>query len=91
MGRFIDLTGKRFGKLVVLYRVEERESSGSHKIKWMCRCDCGTENIREGSSLRRGTSKSCGVCIKNQDVTRRTFHRWWVVSRSTEMGDWNCM
>jgi hypothetical protein len=91
VGRLIDLTGKRFGKLVVLYRVEVKGVGGSHKIKWMCRCDCGTENTRDGSSLRRGASRSCGACVKNQDITGRTFHRWRVVNRTTDMGNWNCV
>lgn len=33
-----DLTGKKFGKLVVL-RAGSRASNGA--IKWVCKCDCG--------------------------------------------------
>ena len=55
--RLIDLTGQRFGKLVVIEyagRNERRESL------WRCICDCGNESIVRGDVLRRGTTESCG-------------------------------
>lgn len=57
-----DLTGERFGKLVVL-----RTGSGSkHGAKWVCKCDCG--NIVEvyGKSLRSGNTKTCGCSKKSK-------------------------
>lgn len=53
MGTFMDLTGKRFGKWLVLSISDKRQRL------WLCRCDCGTEKIVDGSSLKSGTSKSC--------------------------------
>jgi hypothetical protein len=55
--RLIDLTGQRFGKLIVVEyagRNERRESL------WRCHCDCGNESIVRGDVLRRGTTESCG-------------------------------
>lgn len=40
MGKFVDLTGKKFNRLTVL-GLGERNSSG--QIQWECKCDC--ENI----------------------------------------------
>ena len=61
----IDLTGKRYEKLLVKKRVEDYISpSGNASAQWLCVCDCGNEVIVNGSSLRRGLTKSCG-CIKN--------------------------
>lgn len=37
MGKFIDLTGMRFGRLVVL----KRSPDAGKGVKWICRCDCG--------------------------------------------------
>ena len=37
MGKLIDLTGQRFGSLVVL----ERDLSNKKNAKWLCQCDCG--------------------------------------------------
>ncbi|MEH7084987.1 hypothetical protein V7139_19925 [Neobacillus drentensis] len=89
VAKFMDLTGQRFGKLTVLYLLEE--SRNQPNKKWMCRCDCGIEKAVDGYSLRKGAAKTCKGCIKNKDISGQTFHRWHVVSRSTEMGDWNCV
>lgn len=55
--KFKDLTGKRFGRWVVL---EEGYLIGKNKAKaCLCRCDCGTIRVVEKYSLIRGKSKSC--------------------------------
>ena len=47
-----DLTGKRFGKLIVKSRAEDTYSSGRKFINWYCNCDCGTKDfIVRGNSL----------------------------------------
>jgi hypothetical protein len=56
--KIIDLTGKRFGRLVVLTLHPERSRLG--KARWACRCDCGGESIVCTNSLRSGSTKSCG-------------------------------
>jgi len=65
LGKFIDLTGQKFGYWTVLYRTNEK--SGNEK-KWMCRCVCGKEKGVNGSSLRSHSSVSCG-CMKWIDRT----------------------
>lgn len=57
MSKVIDLTGEKFGEWTVL------ERSGSDKrgqALWKCQCSCGTIRNIVGSSLRKGSSKSCG-------------------------------
>lgn len=49
MGKFIELTGQRFGRLVVIGRSREIRTQG---IYWNCICDCGTKKVITGSSLR---------------------------------------
>lgn len=56
-----DLTGQRFGKLVVL-----KELGGGRII---CRCDCGREKEFNKSNVKRGLAKSCGRCVRRH--TRR--------------------
>ena len=66
--RLIDLTGQRFGHLLVIEyagRNERRESL------WRCQCDCGNESIVRGDVLRRGTTESCG-CGKG---LKHGFHK----------------
>lgn len=52
-----DLTGKRFGKLVVIKRADN-DKSGNRM--WLCQCDCGTQKVIGGRHLSRGVTKSCG-------------------------------
>lgn len=61
MGKLIDLTGQRFGRLVVLGRAEKNTHTG-HPM-WHCLCDCGEETIVFGGDLRRGHTLSCG-CLQ---------------------------
>ena len=56
-----DLSGKRFGRLVVLYQAEDRLIGGKKlRSYWHCRCDCGNEKDIQGTSLKNGRSTSCG-------------------------------
>ncbi|MBQ7839744.1 MAG: hypothetical protein IJ390_04550 [Lachnospiraceae bacterium] len=61
--RMIDLSGKKYGRLSVLFPTEKRNSNGS--IYWHCRCECGQELDVPAESLMYGNSKSCG-CLKQQ-------------------------
>lgn len=68
MGSFIDLSGKRFGKWLVI----KRDNSIKKKnIYWICKCDCGKIKSVSGTSLRSGISISCG-CDRNQKTSLRT-------------------
>ncbi len=59
---FEDLTGKKFGKLTVLYRSDK---IGEHSSpRWRCKCECGNECDVSSASLRNGT-QSCG-CLKGR-------------------------
>lgn len=55
---FIDLTGKRFGHLLVIER--DYENSPPKKPYWICQCDCGNKTSVFGSYLRTGDTTSCG-------------------------------
>lgn len=56
----IDITGKKFGRWVVL----NPAPPGTLVVPaWFCRCDCGVERVVASRSLRNGASKSCG-CLK---------------------------
>ena len=57
MGKLIDLTGQRFGKLVVISR---GENAYGNRSQWLCRCDCGKETVVAAQNLRAGNTKSCG-------------------------------
>ena len=56
-----DITGKRFGKLVVL---KQSNIKKNRCIYWDCLCDCGNKVCIRGSSLRNGNTQSCG-CLES--------------------------
>jgi len=51
-----DLTGKRFGKLVVVSRAPSKKRS----TQWNCKCDCGIEKSIAACHLVSGCIKDCG-------------------------------
>lgn len=71
MGKLIDLTGQRFGRLVVMGRAPE--NTKHNKPTWKCHCDCGVEFVTNGETLRRGETRSCG-CL-HVDAARETAIR----------------
>lgn len=67
----LDLTGQRFGRLVVIKEAEPRRSKrGVSERWWLCRCDCGVEREFLQSNLRSGKSKSCGCLLTDILVER---------------------
>ena len=52
----LELTGQRYGRLVVL---RQAENIGK-RTAWLCRCDCGNEVVVKTRYLRSGHVKSCG-------------------------------
>lgn len=65
-GRVIDMTGKRYGKLIILNIVENQ--THGHR-KWHCLCDCGNECDVDGSNLRDGQTISCG-CLQKEAASK---------------------
>jgi hypothetical protein len=83
----IDLTGQRFGRLVVRERAPDLIYSGRPFTAWRCDCDCGTSSIATASGLTRGLTKSCG-CLRREtakfktlDITGQRYGRLTVVKR----------
>ena len=58
--RLNDLTGNRFGRLLVMSRADNIGS----KTAWLCRCDCGNTKVATGWNLKSGQCKSCGCMLK---------------------------
>ena len=59
---FKDLTGQRFGKLIVLERAENDRFG---HVNYKCQCDCGSITIVDATNLRNGNTNSCG-CLKSK-------------------------
>jgi len=56
MSKKIDLTGQKFGRLVVLRFLEKRKG----RSFWVCRCECGMEREFDGYRLLHGRATGCG-------------------------------
>lgn len=81
MGKYNDLTGKRFGKLVVVKRVEDYIGpSGNRGTQWLCKCDCGNEVVKRGANLCSGSTKSCG-CGRAENLVGKKYNMLTVIGR----------
>lgn len=69
MSNYNDITDKRFGKLIAIRRTG---TTPYGKAIWLCKCDCGNYKEIDGSSLRRGNTKSCG-CLVIENHPRKYF------------------
>lgn len=66
-----DLTGKRFGRLVVIKQSNDYiDKNGRHHCNWLCHCDCGNNIDVIGTSLtRKKYTKSCG-CLHKEIISK---------------------
>lgn len=91
MGKVIDITGQRFGKLIVLYHdgFEEKQ----RLALWRCVCDCGKATLVQGARLRSGHTKSCG-CLRKADLIGQRFGQLTILRYKENRGkarQWVCL
>lgn len=101
MGKFIDLTGQKFGKLTVISRAE---NDNRGQTRWNCSCDCGGTTISWPADLKKGRSTNCG-CIRKEktallgrskahDLTSRVFSNLTAIRRvdnDKKGAYWECL
>ena len=75
----IDLTGQRFGMLIVLNQVK-REDVKTKDSFWLCQCDCGNICTVQVSNLKSGATKSCGC-------NHKSFGEQKIAQLPSEMGE----
>lgn len=66
--RRIDLTGQRFGQLLVTHKAKSK----SRRTRWICMCDCGKKKGVLTQHLRNGDAQSCG-CLRRQSRDAANF------------------
>lgn len=86
----IDLTGKQFGHLTVLYR--DGVIYG-RKPAWVCRCDCPDKTIRRIASrdLRTGKTTSCGCVLRSWQKHYGDSNRTHGMTNTSEYKIWKSM
>jgi hypothetical protein len=83
--RYFDLTGQRFGQLLVL----ERSYNANRMVAfWKCLCDCGVEKLVISANLRNGTTNSCG-CLRR--LSSSALHKKHGMTKSTTYRVWSGM
>jgi hypothetical protein len=87
--KFIDLTNKRFSKLIVIRKTEK--TNHYNNPYWECKCDCGNTFFSLSYPLRVGKRTSCGCSNPNkfQDLTGRRYGLLTVISFSHREGSGN--
>lgn len=86
-----NLTGQRFGRLVVLERapVEPEKEGRNQYRKWLCQCDCAETSEAVEFQLVYGKTRSCGCLLhesrvinggkanKSHGMTQTKEHKAW--------------
>lgn len=72
MSQVMDLTGQRYGKLIV---ISQGPMTKHKKARWNCKCDCGGTKTVCASDLRNGATKSCGCLAKEVHALRGVHKR----------------
>jgi hypothetical protein len=71
MGKLVDRTGHRYGRLEVLERdLTAGPANFGVRVRWRCRCDCGSVLSVTGHELASGDTRSCG-CYRDERIGRQ--------------------
>lgn len=107
MGKVINITGNRYGRLSVV-RISD-EKANNRGTMWVCQCDCGKTTVVSSYSLRSGRTNSCGCLQKEiakrsspppppprKNLTGISFGKLTVIKRSPKRGAtgefyWECI
>lgn len=75
-----NLTGQRFGKLIVLSRGNNKGEGSA----WNCLCDCSNKCLIRGSCLRKTnrSTKSCGCLRLERMKEKRLSHNYSQLARN---------
>lgn len=81
----IDLVGKKFGRLEVMYRSDKKAKDAY----WVCFCKCGGKIHANSQQLRTGRTVSCG-CKRRERMKKGMNYqhgqseslRWWLWMRA---------
>ena len=87
MPKKIDMVGKRFGRLTVLYE----DVDGKYiRPKWVCECQCGRRVSILGCHLRTGHTVSCGCAL--DESRKQSKHGYACRNKKSKLyGVWGSM
>ena len=81
MPKIINLTGQKFGRLLVVNKGESKKG----RVYWNCKCECGNDVVASTTQLKSGNTQSCGCLLKERisethkthGLTKTRFYRVW--------------
>lgn len=79
------IAGLRFGRLVTL--ADAGRSADKHRL-WLCRCDCGSEVVRQSNVLKASSTPSCGCAAR--DIHAKHGYRGTPTYRSWQSAIYRC-
>jgi hypothetical protein len=89
--RRLDLSGKRFGRLVA----QTQAANKGKAVAWNCLCDCGNKTVVRTLGLCQGKTKSCG-CLSREKAAKRFYKhglsgdiRWSMYRHAKERAEKN--
>lgn len=85
MRKFEDLSGQKFGRLLVLERAENNKHGN---VQFLCQCDCGSSVVIPSAHLKNGNTRSCG-CFKREYVTEKNMKHG--LTRTRLYGVWGAL
>lgn len=89
MGKALELTGQRFGRLMVVKRSKPNKGINT---AWECLCDCGNTSVVTGPHLKSGHTKSCG-CYQKEKISKASIKHGHSLNKkmSPTYGSWSHM
>jgi hypothetical protein len=86
--KVMDLSGRRFGRLVVIGMVEAGNDAARTR-RWLCLCECGNHAVKSFDSLMRATGNSgCRICFGLFQAKQHRKHGATVGLKKTPL--WIC-
>lgn len=99
----INLTGQKFGRLLVLGLSDKQLPYMRPRLGWDCICDCGNYKLIDTYTLKKGIVKSCGCLAKEvtariftKNLLGKTFNRLLVLEKTSDRANngeifWVCL
>src|SRR5690625_2723924 len=90
IAKLIDISGSRYGRLLVLKLNHIKKYKHSSKSYWLCRCECGNKKVVRRDHLLSGKTKSCG-CLEKENLEKHLFKPTHGQTKTKLYYVWNSM
>lgn len=90
MSRIVDLTGREFGRLIVVKLSRKQKVKNGSRLYWLCKCQCGNEKEIRGDHIKSLKTQSCG-CLERENRERLAFVKSHGQTKTRLYYVWNTM